>query len=209
MFLELNTAQFAQQFAAITAVIDPIGTIPVYLAVTASVAVERRRGVAIRAVLIAALVLIGFLVVGQPVLDAIGIHLLSFQIAGGIVLFLFALTMIFGESKPETELAQMDVSDGERAVFPLAIPSIASPGAMLAVVIMTDNDLHTIGEQVVTAGIVLVVLAITLLLLLAAMPIQRMIGNAGASIISRVMGLLLAAIAVDNVIAAIAERFGI
>ncbi|AXS41832.1 MarC family protein [Breoghania sp. L-A4] len=209
MFADLNTSLLVQQFATIFAVIDPVGTVPVFLAVTASIEAGRRKAVALRAVVIAALVLLGFLVAGQPVLTAIGVNLTSFQIAGGIVLFLFALTMIFGPSKQDAEIAQVPKTDVEHAVYPLAIPSIASPGAMLAVVVLTDNDVYPVGAQVITAGITLLVLSITLVLLLAAIRIQKIIGPAGASIISRVMGLILAAIAVDNVIDAIIIRFAL
>ncbi|WP_321501505.1 MarC family protein [Breoghania sp.] len=206
---ELSLANALHQFATLFAVIDPVGTVPVFIAVTASVAHDRRRSVAFRAVLFAALVLMGFLIAGQPVLNAISVNLTSFQIAGGIVLFLFALTMIFGDSKPEKEISEVSRNVAEWAVYPLAIPSIASPGAMLAVVVLTDNNIHSIPAQAMTAGITLMVLGLSLLLMLAAMPVQRMIGKAGASIVSRVMGLILAAVAVDHVINAIIIRFGL
>ncbi|MEI2384980.1 MarC family protein [Breoghania sp. JC706] len=209
MFLDVPLAQVLHQFATIFAVVDPVGTVPVFIAVTAFIAHERRRAVAFRAAFFAAVVLIGFLVAGQPVLNAIDVNLTSFQIAGGIVLFLFALTMIFGPSKPEKEVSQISMNDAEWAVYPLAIPSIASPGAMLAVVVLTDNNVYPIAAQLVTAAITLVVLAITLALMLLALPVQRLIGKAGASIISRVMGLILAAVAVDNVINALIARFGL
>lgn len=209
MFADLNFSLLVQQFAAISAVIDPIGTVPVFIAVTTALTPARRRKVAVRSVLIAGLVLMGFLVAGQPVLSAIGVNLTSFQIAGGIVLFLFALTMIFGPSKTDTELEQVPKTDVEHAVFPLAIPSIASPGAMLAVVVLTDNNVYPVGAQVITAGITLLVLGLTLLFLLLAIRIQNLIGPGGASIISRIMGLILAAIAVDNVISAFIIRFGL
>jgi multiple antibiotic resistance protein len=86
------------------------------------------------------------------------------------------------------------------AVFPLAMPSIASPGAILAVVILTDNHRHSIAEQAVTAGILLTILALTFLLLLIATRIQKIIGDTGASVISRIMGLVLATVAIDAII---------
>lgn len=209
MFADLNTSLLIQQFATIAAVVDPIGTVPVFIAVTTALPAARRRGVALRSVLIAGVVLMGFLVAGQPVLNAISVNLTSFQIAGGIVLFLFALTMIFGPSKTEAELAQVPKTDAEHAIFPLAIPSIASPGAMLAMVVLTDNNVYPVGAQMITAAITLSVLGLTFVLLLLASQIQKLIGPAGASVISRVMGLILAAIAVDNVIGAIIIRFGL
>jgi multiple antibiotic resistance protein len=94
-------------------------------------------------------------------------------------------------------------------VFPLAVPSLASPGAMLAVVMLTDNHRHTAIEQLFTAGAMLTVLAITLILFLLANPIQRLIGDSGASIVSRVMGLILASVAVDNVLTALTSYFNL
>ena len=133
-------------------VIDPIGTVPVYLFATAGVPARLHRRFAVRAVLIAAIVLMAFLVGGQVVLETLGLRLGAFQIAGGIVLFLFALTMIFGDSKPAQEIVEAERDHLSGAVFPLAMPSIASPGAMLAVVVLTDNHRAAIAEQAVTAG---------------------------------------------------------
>ena len=86
------------------------------------------------------------------------------------------------------------------AVFPLAMPSIASPGAMLAIIVLTDNNRNSIGEQVVTAGLLFVVMGITLALLLAATPLKAALGSTGANVISRVMGIILATIAVDAIL---------
>lgn len=179
-------------------VIDPIGTLPVFVAVTKNLSAAKRRWVAVKAVLTAFFVLLGFILVGQIVLDALGLSLPSFQIAGGIVLFLFALTMIFGPGKPAADLTAMDPD--HVAVFPVAMPSIASPGAMLAVVVLTDNDRFSIAHQAVTSIVMAGVLLATLLIMLAAGPIIKVIGDTGAAIISRVMGLILAAVAVDAVI---------
>ena len=188
-----------QEFITLWVVIDPIGTLPVFLAVTTRIPPEKRRGVAIRAVLVAFCVLLSFVVLGQIVLDALDLGLPSFQIAGGIVLFLFALTMIFGPSKPEREMSAGD-SAKHAAVFPIAMPSIASPGAMLAVVILTDNDRFSVTHQVMTSALMALVLVITLVILLAAGPILKVIGQTGAAVISRVMGMILAAVAVDAVL---------
>lgn len=180
-------------FITLWVVIDPIGTLPVFLAVTAALAPEARRRVAVRAVAVAFAVLLGFILAGQLVLEGLGIALPSFQLAGGIVLFLFALTMIFGPGKPQSDLAE-GASHAQTAVFPVAIPSIASPGAMLAVVILTDNNRFSVAQQAATAGLMALVLAATLGILLAANPIHRLIGDAGASVVSRVMGMILSLI---------------
>ena len=189
-----------RQFVTLFVVIDPIGTVPVYLYAVASVPAHLHRRFALRAVAIATLVLLLFLVGGQVVLETLGLRLGSFQIAGGIVLFLFALTMIFGDSKPQREIEEAERDHLAGAVFPLAMPSIASPGAMLAVVILTRNESNTVAEQAVTAGLLVAVLALTLVILLAAGLVHRVIGDTGASVISRVMGIVLATIAVDAIL---------
>ena len=141
-------------------------------------------------------------------LDAIEVPLPAFQIAGGIVLFLFALTMIFGESKPDSEIESLK-DPNEIAIYPMAMPSIASPGAMLAVVLLTKNSEYSIFEQVQSSLVMVSVLAVVLILLLLSTKVHKLIGSAGASIISRVMGLILTAVAADNIIMGIKESFGL
>lgn len=193
-------------FVLLCAVIDPIGTLPVYISATRRHPDADRRRVARRAAMVAAGILLFFIVVGETVLNAMGVPILAFQIAGGIVLFLFALTMIFGESKPEAEADDLKHSQ-DVAIFPLATPSIASPGAMMAVVLMTQNDLHTVDEQVVTTVLMLAVVGIAFLLMRCASPISRLIGEGGANIISRVMGMILASVAATEVLEGIKQYF--
>ena len=194
------------QFVVLWAVIDPIGSIPVYLTKTVGLSVEDRRKIARKAVMISAGILIFFLIAGQALLEAMQIPLTAFQIAGGLVLLLFALTMIFGEGKPEQEI-RLSSNLNELAVYPLAVPSIASPGAMMAIVLLTDNHRFSLFDQTMTTLIMLSVLLITYLLFLAANRIQRWIGNTGAAVISRVMGLILAAVAINNMLVGIRDFF--
>ena len=197
---------YVSTFIFFFAVIDPIGTVPVFLAVTGQFNEKARRRIALKATLVAAIVLLFFVVAGELILTAMAIPLSAFQIAGGIVLFLFALSMIFGESKPEEEI-KLATSGSEKAIFPLAIPSIASPGAMLGAVLMTENSRYSLMEQAQTGTTMLAVLLIVFVLLLSANWIHRVIGNSGASIISRVMGLILGSVATANVLAGINEYF--
>ena len=194
------------QFVVLWAVIDPIGSIPVYLTKTVGLSVEDRRKIARKAVMISAGILIFFLIAGQALLEAMQIPLTAFQIAGGLVLLLFALTMIFGEGKPEQEI-KLSSNLNELAVYPLAVPSIASPGAMMAIVLLTDNHRFSLFDQTMTTLIMLSVLLITYLLFLAANRIQRWIGNTGAAVSSRVMGLILAAVAINNMLVGIRDFF--
>ncbi|WP_305969263.1 MULTISPECIES: MarC family protein [unclassified Mameliella] len=200
-----DTSALLREFITLLVVIDPIGSLPVFYFAASAVPRALHWRFALRAVFVAWVVLMGFLIGGQLLLEGVGLRFGSFQIAGGIVLFLFALTMIFGESKPDREIEEAGRSDLSGAIFPLAMPSIASPGAMLAVVVLTDNHKNSIPDQIVTAGLLTIVLGITLLLLLLGSVLKRALGNSGASVISRVMGIILATVAVDAVLGGLAE----
>ncbi|WPZ32563.1 MarC family protein [Thalassobaculum sp. OXR-137] len=200
MISAIDLPDLGRALITILVVVDPIGTLPVFYYATSSVPRRLHRAFAIRAVLIATLVLMAFLFGGQYLLEALGLRLGSFQIAGGIVLFLFAMTMVFGEPKSQSEIKEAARDHLANAVFPLAIPSIASPGAMLAIVVLTDNSKNSLLDQGLTAVLLLIVMAITLILLLMAARLKPILGATGANIISRIMGIILATIAVDSVL---------
>ena len=189
-----------REFITLFVVIDPIGTLPVFYFATQFVPPELHWRIAARAVAVATVVLLAFLIAGQFVLEGMGLRLGSFQIAGGIILFIFALTMIFGDPKASREIVEAERDHMSGAVFPLAMPSIASPGAMLAVVILTDNHQNSLRDQIVTGTMLMIVLGFTLALLLLAARLKRVIGNTGANVISRVMGIVLATVAVDAIL---------
>jgi len=197
---------FLSIFIVFFAVIDPIGTVPVFIAVTSHFDNAARNKVALIATLVATIVLLFFALAGEFILTAILVPLPAFQIAGGIVLFLFALTMIFGESKPDEEMKLIH-GHRETAVFPLAVPSIASPGAMLAAVLLTEKGRYSLVEQVQTVAIMLIVLIVTYILMLVGGHIHRLIGRSGASVVSRVMGLILASVATSNTLAGLTLYF--
>ena len=198
--------QYLEAFVLLGAVIDPVGTLPVFIAVTRGRSEREQHRIARRAVLIAGGILLGFIAVGQPALALMNVPLAAFQISGGLILFLFALTMVFGEGKPQREI-DAEPHAHDLAVFPLAVPSIASPGAMMAVVLLTDNARYSFVEQAITTLILVLILLITLALLLMAPRLHRLLGDSGASIISRVMGLILASVATTHVLEGIQEFF--
>ncbi|MCG8582433.1 MAG: MarC family protein [Bacteroidales bacterium] len=190
----------------IFAVIDPLGSIPVYLEATKNFDKTHKKKIAINASIIAFLVLLFFIVVGQIILEGMDITLEAFQISGGVILFLFALTMIFGEGKPESE--KHLIKDYKKVtIFPVAVPSIASPGAIMAVVLLTDNHLYTLTEQLTTILMLLIVIVFTCILLLASSFIQKRIGESGIIVISKVMGLILASYAAQSILTGIKEFF--
>lgn len=188
------------------AVIDPLGSVPVYLEATKHLSDKEKKKVAVRASIIAFCILFFFIVVGQIILEGMDVTLSAFQISGGVILFLFALTMIFGEGKPGSE--KSSIKDYKHVtIFPVAIPSIASPGAIMAVVLLTDNHIFSISEQVITTTLVLFVVCITMLLLLAARIVQKKIGEYGITVISKVMGLILASYAVQSILVGLKDFF--
>jgi multiple antibiotic resistance protein len=190
---------FIEDLVSFFVVIDPIGTIPVFIAVTMGLGAKKRKTIALKSIMYAFLILLFFVLLGETILEQMSIPLPAFQIAGGLVLLLFSLTMIFGPSKPESEMGLKD-TNVDICVFPLAVPSIASPGAMMASVMMTDKNRYNIEEQMITVLAMVIILIIALLLLFFSERIQKLIGVAGASIVSRVMGLILASLAVSSVL---------
>ncbi|MFT6928347.1 MAG: multiple antibiotic resistance protein [Psychromonas sp.] len=198
---------FLAVFITFFAVIDPIGTVPVFIAITAKYDQKTKRRIALLATIVAACVLLFFVVIGELILKALSIPLSAFQISGGIVLFLFALNMIFGDSKPEEEIKSLNENHKDTAIFPLAVPSIASPGAMLAAVLLTENAIFSFLEQLQTAMVMLSVLTLVYVLMLLSGFIARFIGTSGASVVSRVMGLILSAIATTNILTGISEYY--
>ncbi len=190
----------------IFAVIDPIGSIPVYLEATKEFDNVHKKKIAIRASVIAFLILLFFIVIGQLILEGMKVSLDAFQVSGGVILFLFALTMIFGDGKPQQE--KNIITDYKHVtIFPIAIPSIASPGAIMAVVLLTDNHIYNLQQQTITTVLVLVVIGLTCLILLAANKLQKSIGDYGITVISKIMGLILASYAVQSILSGISDYF--
>ncbi len=204
----LSMIDFVATFITFFAVVDPIGTVPVFIAVTKQFDPKAQRRIALLATLTAAAILLFFVIAGEFILAAMSIPLAAFQVAGGAVLFLFALTMIFGESKPDEEIRLL-ADHRETAVFPLAVPSLASPGAILAAVLLTENARYNLSQQAQTFGVLLAVLLVAYLLMLMAGLINRWIGQSGARVVSKVMGLILASVAVTNLLEGIKSYFGI
>lgn len=194
------------QILFLVAVLDPLGSVPVYLEATKQFEEKYKKKIAIRASFVAFAILLFFIVLGQLILEGMEISLDAFQISGGVILFLFALTMIFGEGKPAREKNQ--ITDYKHVtIFPVAIPSIASPGAIMAVVLMTDNHIYSIQEQLVTTLLVLLVVLMTMMLLLVANRVQRRIGQYGITVISKIMGLILASYAVQSILSGLKGFF--
>ena len=192
------------EFVTLFAVLDPFSTLPVFLALTHGLDAAESRRLAVRAIIVSGAVLLFFVIAGNALLKALGIPLSSFQLAGSVVLFLFGLKMIFGELHAPSEGAPPEANH-DPAVFPLAIPTIAGPGAILTVVLLTDHTQHGFGEQLETIVEIAALLVIILLFLFVAPRIVRVVGSSGISVIARVMGLLLTSLAVHSGLLAVAS----
>ena len=200
--------RLVESFVTLFVVLDPVGSVPIFLNATARVEPAVRSRVALIAVLVSSLVLMLFLYLGQYLLEEMHIGIPAFRIAGAAILFVFALHMIFG-GHHEGSAADAHRTPAEIAVFPVAMPGIASPGALCAVVLLTDNSRFSLAEETLTAGLTLCIIGIVLLALLAAGRIQRLLGNAGISVITQIMGLILASFSVQQMIDGIVETFGL
>jgi multiple antibiotic resistance protein len=186
------------------ATLDPFTTLSVFVALTAERTAAERRKIAFKATLYSACILGGAVAIGQVILAAMDISLAAFSVAGGIVLFMFGAQMIFGQA---THAGDQADPTRDIAVFPLAVPTIAGPGAIMAAILRTDNDVNTISVQVVSAVILLAVLLLSYAAMLGASFLIRVIGTTGASIIVRIMGMILSSLAVESVIRGLATMF--
>jgi multiple antibiotic resistance protein len=191
-------------------VLDPIATVPLFLSVTGHETAAGRRRIAARATLIAGVILTIFVTAGQIVLTALGISLASFQVAGGIVLLSVALKMILGEGPQDTEPDRGKAKSGsDVAVFPVAMPFIAGPASIMAVVMLTDNDRFGVAEQARTTAVMFGVLLLVYVTLRASETVLRVLGATGINVLTRIMGLILAALAVQSILGGIRQAFGL
>src|SRR6185312_9235820 len=139
--------KISKDFATLFTTINPIATLALFAGLTASLTRADRHLTALRACIYATIILVAAMTAGQVILDAIGIHMHSLKVAGGIILFLFGVEMLFGKMDSKTERSPSPEEGRDLAVFPLAVPSIAGPGAMMAVIVLTDNDVYTVSER--------------------------------------------------------------
>ncbi|MXP42255.1 NAAT family transporter [Altererythrobacter soli] len=203
---------FLSAFITLFVVIDPPGCAPIYAGLTHGATAVQRRAMAIRAVLIAGIILLLFTLVGQDLLGALHIELDSFRIAGGLMLFLIALDMVFEkrtqrrEERAEKVMATPEVEDV--SVFPMAMPMLAGPGAIASVMLLESGAGGIEGTLVVLAALGTVLL-LTLLALLAASPLMKLFGARVEAVITRLLGVLLAALAAQYVIDGLRGSFGV
>ena len=193
-------------FVALFIIIDPIGLTPVFIAITQGMDDSLRRKVALRSVLVSAFVISLFIVGGETVLGFIGISMPAFRIAGGILLFLTALDMLFQRrSKRRENQTEQELVD-DPSVFPLAIPLIIGPGAIATVILIAGAKPGLVGIAS-TVFITALVLLTVFVFFSAASRIEKLLGKTGIDVLTRLLGMLLAALAVQFVIEGLFEFF--
>jgi multiple antibiotic resistance protein len=198
----MHTDYLVSAFTTLFVIIDPPGLAPIFIAVTAGLSAAERRLVAFRSCIVATLVLVGFAVLGTSILSFLGISLAAFRVAGGLLMFWIAFEMVFErrqdrKAEAAERVLRLDELHG-LAVFPVAIPLISGPGAISAAVVIASQAPNAVHYLAVIA-MILVIMAMTLAVFLAADPIDRRLGATGRAVITRLFGLVLAALSVQIV----------
>ena len=205
------TSLFISAFVTFFVVIDPPGCAPIFASLTSGAPAAHRRAMAVRSVLVASGILFAFALVGEAFLKGLGVSLDAFRIAGGIMLFLIALEMVFEKRTERRENRAQDVLAHEHediSIFPMGIPMIAGPGSIASAMLSTSRA-NGIAEDLAVLGALASILALTLAALLAAGPIMRLLGNRLEAMITRVLGVILAALAAQFVIDGVKASFAV
>ena len=202
-----DTAAIA--FATLFAVIDPVGVAAMYAVLTADFTPDERNRTALKGIGIAAAILLLFALTGDQLLGSLGISMAALRTAGGILLLLIGIDMVFGRGSGAVSTTQAETLEAQQradiAVFPLATPLIAGPGTMSAVILLMANARGNITAQVEVIGVLLLVLLVSYLLLRVAGRVELLLGSTGLEVVSRVLGVLLTALAVQLLFDGIAE----
>lgn len=186
-------------FVTLFVVVDPIGLAPVFVALTAGVERQRRLAIATRAAIVAGGVLALFAIAGEAILGIVGISMAAFRISGGLLLFLIAVEMLFERRGKRREKSAEAEQHDDPSVFPLATPLIAGPGAMATMILLASEHGGGIG-MLTLLGVMVTVLLMVWLLFRAAPTIERLLGHTGISVITRLLGMFLAALSVQFVV---------
>ena len=198
-------------FTTLFIIIDPPGLAPLFVALTQGMTPAHRRSIALRACIIAGCLMLAFLFIGESLLGCVGISMPAFRIAGGILLFLTALEMLFQKRQARREdnaaEGQAEHHD-DPSVFPLALPLIVGPGAITTIILFAGQAKSAL-DFVAIAGVMLAVLILVFAALMVAIPLDRILGKTGINILTRLLGMLLAALAIQFILDGISQSFGL
>jgi multiple antibiotic resistance protein len=194
----IETAFLITAFVTLFVVIDPIGLAPLFVALTQGMTTAERRAIAIRSCVTAVLILAVFALFGEAVLGFVGISMPAFRIAGGLLLFLTALEMLF-ERRTKRREDQADDRD-DPSIFPIAMPLIAGPGAIASVILLVGQAGDSWAGFGAVLGVMVSVVGLVFVLFLAAGLMERLLGKTGINVVTRLLGMLLAALSVQFVL---------
>lgn len=202
--MSADLAPYVTAFVTLLVIVDPVGLVPLFAALTQGQDAGRRRRIAVRACLTAAAVLMVFGLFGDSVLAFVGISMPAFRIAGGVLLFLTALDMLF-ERRTKRREGQTQPHEEDPSVFPLAIPLIAGPGAIATMILLVGKPGADWSWILAVHGVMLAVVLVTFLMFLTAGPLERVLGPVGINVVTRLLGMLLAALSVQFVLDGLAD----
>lgn len=202
-----------QAFTTLFVVIDPLGLVPLLLGLTVGLPAAERRRMALKGTLIATLILLGFALLGEPLLRLLGIGLPAFRTAGGAMLLLIAFEMVFERrtgrrSRSADDLKSVGGAD-DISVFPLAIPLLSGPGAITSIMLLMARHEGDLAAQAVVIAVLLVVMGLCAAIFLFVAPLERLLGPTLTHVISRLLGILLAALAVQYIFDGLRNAFDI
>ena len=195
--MAVDSAFLITSFVTLFVIIDPIGLMPIFIAFTPGMSAQQRRAVAFRSCIIAFFILALFAFFGEAVLGFVGISMAAFKIAGGVLLFLTALDMLFERRQERREGRVTEVPDP--SVFPLAIPMIAGPGS-IATVILLSGQIDGIQGPILILGVALAVMLVAVALFMAGNLLERALGDIGINVVTRLLGMLLAALSIQFIL---------
>lgn len=196
----MDIAYIKSAFVTLFVAVDPLGLATIFLGLTAHMTLRDQRSTAFRSVIIAFCILVAAGLGGQPLLEMLGIGMPAFRIAGGLLLFSIAAEMVFErreDRKAHTAEAATKESIGKIAAFPLAIPLMAGPGAITATILLASAAQHSWMDMLLLLAILFAVMLCCLIVFLLATPLNRLLGTIGKVVFSRLLGILLAAMAVQ------------
>jgi len=199
-------------FVTLFVIVDPLGMAPIFLAVTQGMSRAERRRVAVESTLVSFGIIAGAALIGEWLLETLGIGIPAFRIAGGLLLFVIGFEMLFERRQQRKADNATDVAQDRQsgvAIFPLAIPLMAGPGAVTAAVLLAGGASRDVGSLAALIGVVAVVIAMVLAVFLLAPAIERVFGHKAQSVLARLLGILLAALAVQFIVDGIRQAFGI
>lgn len=196
----MDSAALITTFVTLFVIIDPIGLTPMFVALTQGVNAKQRRSIALRACLTAFGILAMFAFFGEAVLGFIGISMPAFRIAGGVLLFLTALDMLFERRTKRREDRVEEDDSPDPSVFPLAIPLIAGPGSIATVILLSGQMGEGMAGSALVLGVAVAVLVVVLGMFLSAGVLERILGKTGVNVTTRLLGMLLAALSVQFIL---------